>query len=126
MDELKITSDQLEGFSLEKNLISAYRDMVEGGKPQFLFWAKSKLTHKEIQNNFFEKLKAKKKKQKSWDKEQRELEDGETFLWIAKEELKNIVIAPDQILYKGKKYAMMPSASAAIVMLIEFFDWKDK
>lgn len=119
-DELKIKREQLEPFSLEKNLISAYRDMVEGGKPQLLFWAKSKLTHDQIEKNFMKAMKEKKKRQKSWNKEQKELEDGKNFLWIAKDDLKKMVIAPDKIIYKGKKYAMMPSASAAIVMLLQF------
>lgn len=119
-DELKINRKQLETFSLEENLISAYRDMVEGGKPQLLFWAKSKLTHDQIEKNFMKAMKEKKKKQKSWNKEQKELEDGKNFLWIAKDDLKKMVIAPDKIIYKGKKYAMMPSASAAIVMLLQF------
>lgn len=124
--ELKVSENQLEDFSLNGNLISAYRDMVEGGKPQLLFWAKSKLTYKEIETQFKVKLKEKKKEEKSrkWDAQLRELEDGKIFLWIPKSELKTIVIMSDRIVYGGKSYAMMPSAIASVVMLIEFLEWK--
>lgn len=125
-DELKLSEDQLEDFSLQGNVITAYRDMVEGGKPQFLFWAKSKLNHKEIEVQFQSELQKKKKQQKArkWDTQLKELEDGETFLWIPKASLKEMVILPNEMIYSGKSYATMPSAAAAVVMLIEFLEWK--
>lgn len=125
-DQFKVSEEQLEDFSLNGNLISAYRDMVEGGKPQLLFWAKSKLTYKEIETQFKDKLKEKKKIQKSrkWDVQLQELEDGKAFLWIPKSELRNMVIMLDRIVYAGKSYVMIPSAIASVVMLIEFFEWK--
>ena len=39
--ELKLSTDALESFSIQKNLIAAYRDLVEGGKPQILFYLKN-------------------------------------------------------------------------------------
>lgn len=79
-DELKIDAADIE-FSVEKNMIAAYRDLVEGGKPQFLFAAKVNRTHNEITQEFIKHVKEKKKKtwKNRWDKEQKELEDGEVL-----------------------------------------------
>lgn len=118
-DELKIERKDII-FSIEENVIAAYRDLVEGGKPQLLFVAKSLRTQKEIEDNFVKKKKEKAKELRKsfWDKELRELEDGDTFLWIPVENLKKLVILSDAIVYEGKEYRMMPSASASLVMLI--------
>ena len=125
-DELKIDAADIE-FSVEKNMIAAYRDLVEGGKPQFLFAAKVNRTHNEITQEFIKHVKEKKKKtwKNRWDKEQKELEDGEVLLWISVSELKEMAISAEGMVYKQKEYAMMPSASAAIVMLIRWLDESD-
>lgn len=122
-DELKIEATDIE-FSVEKNLIAAYRDLVEGGKPQFLFVANVNRTRDEITEEFVKQIKAKKKKswKNCWDKEQKELEDGTVLLWIPVNELKELAISADGMVYKEKEYSMMPSASAAIVMLIRWLD----
>lgn len=114
-DELKIPKEALEEFSLEKHLIAAYRDVVEGGKPQFLFFIRSSWTKERIEQNFIEHMRKGNK-----EKDLELLEDGKKFLWISSNEIGELGILPDKIFYKGKKYGMMPSASAAIVMLIEF------
>ena len=44
-DELKIERKDII-FSIEENVIAAYRDLVEGGKPQLLFVVKSLRTQK--------------------------------------------------------------------------------
>ena len=125
-DELKIDAADIE-FSVEKNMIAAYRDLVEGGKPQFLFAAKVNRTHNEITQEFIKQVKEKKKKtwKNRWDKEQKELEDGEVLLWISVSELKEMAISAEGMVYRQKEYAMMPSASAAIVMLIRWLDESD-
>lgn len=115
-DELKIPSEHLEPFSCEKNLIAAYRDVIEGGKPQLLFYIHSNWSKKEIEENFYEGLK---KKRKNSNKSYSILEDGSRFLWIPKIALAQICIAPDMLIYQKKKYPMVPSASACVVMLIE-------
>ena len=60
-DELKIGATDIE-FSVEKNMIAAYRDLVEGGKPQFLFAAKVNRTHNEITQEFIKQVKEVKEK----------------------------------------------------------------
>lgn len=119
-DELKIPSNQLEEFSLNKNLISAYRDMVEGGKPQLLFYAKSKMSKGDIEANFKEIIST--KKCEGWDKQEIELEDGTKILWIPIKDWKEIYLAPDYFGYAGKAYKIMPSASASMLMFMHYLE----
>ncbi len=116
-NELKISEEGLEAFSLDEHLIAAYRDLVEGGKPQLLFYIKSKWPKDKIETNFFEKIKGVEK-----SKKYELLEDGRRFLWISQKDIKEkkICILPDQIVYDGRPYHMMPSVAASIVMLTEY------
>lgn len=110
-DELKIKEEDLFDFSLERNILYAYRDMVEGGKPQLLFYAESKLSKQEIENNF---------KRQSKKKKNIHLTDGKKLLWIKIEDLFNVCVTAERIIYKGKSYVMVPSASACVGMLIDY------
>ncbi len=112
-NELHIPQNALEEFSIEKHLISAYRDMVEGGKPQFLFFLRSTWSKDKIEENFSIEHKKNKKK---WEI----LEDGTKFLWISKNELQKLAILPNKIIHQGKAYHMMPSASASVIMLLDY------
>lgn len=107
-DELKIPLDQLEEFSPEKNIIAAYRDLVEGGKPQFLVVLRSKWVKQEIQINFENQVKGSGKKDTT--------EDGSELLWVAKSDLKKMCILPNAMIHEGKAYPMMPSATASLVL----------
>lgn len=111
-NELHIPQNALEEFSIEKHLISAYRDIVEGGKPQFLFFLRSTWSKDEIEKNFSMEHKQNNKK---WEL----LEDGSKLLWIAKNELHKLAILPNKIIHQGKAYHMMPSASASVIMLLD-------
>ncbi len=112
-DELKIPGEVLEIKALENMLIAAYRDLVEGGKPQLLFYAKSRWTKDEIEANFFKKNEKKNNKNSV-------VEDGNKLLWIPKNELSEMCIFSDGMIHHGQFYPMMPSASASVVMLIEW------
>lgn len=114
-EELKLSKNELEKFSIDKHIIAAYRDIVEGGKPQLLFYMKSYLKKKQIEENFFDKIK---KNENS--KKEKLLEDGRNLLFIAKSELNQLCILPDKIIHYGKSYHMMPSVTASIVMLIKY------
>lgn len=113
-NELKIPQNKLERFSAANNLIAAYRDIVEGGKPQLLFFIRSLWTKEEIKQNFISEM-----KKSDTNNEAELLVDGRKFLWIYKAEIKDICILPDMIIYNGRSYRMMPSSAASIVMLIE-------
>lgn len=123
-DELKIDLSYLESFDTSKHIIAAYRDMVEGGKPQLLFYYPVNMTFTEIKENFKKKLEKKKQETKSnkWNKELKELEDGSKLKWIKEKKLYSIAISSDRIIYEGKSYQMMPSASASFAMLIEWME----
>ena len=86
-------------------------------KPQLLFYIKSKWPKDKIETNFFEKIKGVEK-----SKKYELLEDGRRFLWISQKDIKEkkICILPDQIVYDGRPYHMMPSVAASIVMLTEY------
>lgn len=123
-DELKVRADNIVGGREGIIFISAYRDIVEGGKPQLLFYAKTKLDKAQLEANFYQALKMKMRKHSisGDDKAEKELEDGYEFLWIKRDELAKIAIAPGCIVYNRRAYAMMPSASASIVMLMTFLN----
>lgn len=118
-DELKIEPTSLEPFDVSRNVFAAYRDAVEGGKPQLLFYAKSLLTKAEIDAGF---KKVVQKKKKATSKERQMLEDGEHLLWIPRSELSKLEIYPEKLILtsKNKILPMVPSASAAVVMLLEY------
>lgn len=114
-DELKIQPKDLESFSLENNVFAAYRDMVEGGKPQLLFYARAKLDKAAIEANF-------KKEFKKSSRKGLLLEDGTNFVWIKRDELKSLCVTPEMMIYKGKSYKMVPSAAACVAMLVNYLE----
>lgn len=114
-DELKIPKNKIENIILNKNLVAAYRDIVEGGKPQLLFYVRSKWNKDKIEENFINEVKKTNK-----NKRNILLEDGRKLLWIPRAQINQLCILPDMIIYQGKIYCMMPSATASIVMLIEY------
>lgn len=119
-DELKIKPIELEKIELSNCIISAYQDLVEGGKPQLLLYVKSTLKKSEISARFKNETKRYKKENSHITyKESRSLEDGSGLVWIKKSDLKELFIAPGYIVCFGKKYKMLPSTSASIVMLLK-------
>ena len=107
----------MQEFSLEKNLIAFYRDMVEGGKPQFLIYVKVNTSLASIRENF--KKDVKKTCLKSSIKENKMAIDGKKLIGIKRDKIDQLYITPDTIVCKKKAYKVMPSAAAAIVMLIQ-------
>lgn len=147
-DELKICEKHIEEDSL--TIFAAYRDCVECGKPQFLVYAKSKLTAKEITKKFISKVKLKKDE---WKKEKKEitkkerlemkvLEDGTNMVWLSKKDLiegidfeyngirMNDSASNGFFFFKNEKMIckkidflnMVPSASAAVYLFREFLN----
>ncbi len=121
-NELDITRDQLLWKGLKYQLLAAYRDMVEGGKPHFLFYVKSTLSKSNIDTIFKEKKIEHKKMQKKLknDKETKTLKDGDKLLWLSRAQIKELAISPGYIIHQKKIYEMTPSASACVVLLREY------
>lgn len=113
-DEFGIDRDLVSNaLTLKDNLITIYRDYLEGGKPQFLFKIKLKINHKEMLE-IFNKYKKKSKSLLS--------RDGNKLMFFEIEDLQNAVIAPDMIYFNGsikKKYDVFPSTSASVKMFLD-------
>ncbi len=115
-DELKISKDFIETI----NLIQAYRDCVECGKPQLLFYSKVSQTAAEISELFNATLnssetvegkksepdhkqnlaKSEKDKQK---KEQKVLVDGEKLVWLSRGDLDKLEFLENGVRFIGDK-----------------------
>ena len=134
-DELKISSEpnpkdkHLLPAKVEFHIIAAYRDVVEGNKPQLLVLYTVNKTMTEITENFKRAIAAKNqmKAKRQLTKEEKEQEDGKTLLWFSKDSFMNIGIANNQFtgnaLSKNKirHYPTVPSTSASFYFLKEYF-----
>lgn len=116
-DELKIKLD--DSINLTENIFSFYRDLVEGGKPQFLFYIKlDNLTVQEFKDNFIKELNKDKKNNLN-----KAIIDGSHFYFYSVDELKRSTITFDSLITPDKKrFHMMPSASASIILLLNFLE----
>lgn len=139
-DELGIEADNLvenpySGVSYGDDdricLVAAYRDLLEGGKPQLLFCAKSRYSKDEINDIFKEKnLHLKKQVKKENDKTSASVEkmrtDGNSLEWIPVSDLYTCEVCPDKVIYNDKCLKMVPSASASLAMYIRFLQMVNK
>lgn len=112
-DECKIEKNEFESFSTN-NIFSAYRDVKEGGKPQLLFFLKIKLSSEKLTERF--NIECQKAKKNTFN-----IVDGNKIQWIPKQDLKNVVLQPNYMIHNGRKYAMEPSTTASIALLIKYF-----
>ena len=121
-DELGIPTKLLEHESL--NIFGAYRDLVEGGKPQLIFYYKSTQTFNEIEAAFKlpQKSKIKKKDRTVRDKQEyKMLKDGNEILAIPKNDLfNNTTLSASSFLWNGRTWQIVPSTTASIALLKEF------
>lgn len=116
-DELRIKEGDLEPFSYDNHrLVAAYQDLLEGGKPQLMFYVKSYKSKKEIENDFYAYVTEHKKSIAV---------DGSHLEWIHKSELTSIKFSHDGMLYKEKFYRMVPSTTACLVILVDSIKEKE-
>lgn len=111
-DETKINRSNINGFTLKDNVFAAYRELVEGGKPQLVFYATVDIDRDAIEEEFIRHVKGKKYNEF--------IEDGKYLLWINRNELLNICICADGIIYDGKRYKMLPTITGSLVLLINY------
>lgn len=113
-DELNILID--DDVDMSKCIFAFYRDMVEGGKPQFLFHYKlNNISAKDFQSNIVTQIKKKSKASMAVD--------GTDFFYKSLDELKASKIYPDKIIFDdGTIHKMTPSASASVVMLLRYYE----
>ncbi len=114
-DELKIPVD--ENAEMSKHIVAFYRDVVEGGKPQFMFYYKCQWDAAKVKEEFKKALKEDKKKNKTIF-----ATDGKKLVFIPRDELYELELTRDSLKRKnGKKYKMVASSVASVQMLKEFF-----
>lgn len=107
---INVTAKQIKG-----SIFAFYRDLVEGGKPQFLLYHKfgnEKLDVKFNKDGYESSLKQ--------DKSSAMI-DGTKYAFLTTDQLKQAYITQDEIFISGlkKKYKMTPSAVASVVLLLE-------
>lgn len=108
---------KLSAKEAERDIICFYRDLVECGKPQFLFFSKINLSSIDINTSIKKKPDAKENRSKHV------LKDGnKVILFDLEDVINNIEVGYDYIRVKGKKkkYYMMPSAAACTMVLISY------
>ncbi|MFJ7830656.1 hypothetical protein ACQKL6_14445 [Peribacillus sp. NPDC097197] len=119
-DELKLEREDFNFSS--KNIIAIYRDLVEGGKPQLLFYVKTSKSSKEVDETFINAIK---KTEKAYLQTKLAM-DGNELVFIDRNRLKEVYITPEMIIFGGRSYLTMPSASAAIVILMNYLEGREK
>ena len=107
---INVTAKQIKG-----SIFAFYRDLVEGGKPQFLLYHKfgnKKLDVKFNKDGYESSLRQ--------DKSSAMI-DGTKYAFLTIDQLKQAYITQDEIFILGqkKKYKMTPSAVASVVLLLE-------
>lgn len=106
--------DELKIDTLHSVIFAFYRDLVEGGKPQFLFYSKSEQYDKE---SFLSHFNSGYRKDIKIDKKL--ITDGSQLVFYKIEELRKCRFETDRMIDEtGKEYKMMPSTIASIIMLI--------
>lgn len=99
-------------------IFAFYRDLVEGGKPQFLFYLKEpNMDSKAFEENFRSRLKENKEKVKK-----AKLIDGTEFRYYTVEELRNAEYGMNYMKIGKDEMRMMPSSIASIMMLLDNID----
>lgn len=122
-DELKIPFDSIA----QMNIIAAYRDLIEGGKPQLLFYCLSSKSKDDITTAFEvgNHTIRERRRNARYTRERQEIEmetDGKKIYWIHKNDImSNVEIRSDRIIHNGKVLYMMPSASACVALIRKFF-----
>lgn len=116
MDELGVDLGELKDHVA--SIYAFYREGVEGGKPQFLFYAKTGHMDKaQFLENF-----AKTKRQATRRARSKDVEtDGDTFEFIHVDDLARCTVTPGSIqLPDGRSYPMMPTFTGAFVLALRY------
>lgn len=114
-DELGIINDSMNyNFNFDKDCIAFYRDLTEGGKPQFLFYIKLNINKQE----FIEKHKVyfKNKKENTGKKSIR------NFKYYTEAEVLDAYVTPDSIKIGNDKFSAVPSYSVSLAIYIKHFN----
>ena len=111
--EINITPEKVE-----KNIICFYRDLVELGKPQFISYAKIKVSKNELMESLNGKIVS------NFEKETNSVAtDGKNAFFIAKSEFINrLTITQNNLIYLNKKKKVTPSTAGTIAYFRDFIN----
>ncbi|MBQ7013840.1 MAG: hypothetical protein IJN11_08015 [Oscillospiraceae bacterium] len=119
-DELNIKKDrafmrnehEYDPRKVQDSIFAFYRDLVECGKPQFLFCLQlENTTEAQLSSFFAEKGKKDKNDVKT---------DGDEVRFFTIEQLKNAEYHIDKIVIDGNEYPMSPSYIISVILLLEY------
>ena len=101
-------------------LIAAYRDLLEGGKPQLLFYAMTSMDSKQVTEVFNAKNNhlLNNESDSVTGKEQVMSTDGNHLFWVSRDELISGLLSSGGTIHH--ELPMLPSASACVSMLQQF------
>ncbi len=112
-DELHISNDRaLDEENIQSNIFAFYRDIVECGKPQFLFC----LQLEDTTEDELRKLITKERDKKDVTA------DGYKVCFFSIEQLKNAEFYIDKIIIEEEEYPMMPSSVVSVVLLLKYLN----
>lgn len=105
-------------FSFEKNVLYFYRDLLECGKPQLMFYYKLPISSEEVETAF--KVGIKKAKRNKDKYGLYNSIDGHKMIFVDKDDLEKLYLTPDGIVIDKKFYPSVPSAVATVAMMLGF------
>lgn len=114
-DELKIDVDEED---LTPTIFAFYRELVEGGKPQFLFYYKiDKIDSVAFEAHFREIMKIREVKKEN---KKKQVVDGTKFMYLTWDDLRNAKYEPEAlVLPNGTRLNMVPTSLASVALLVE-------
>lgn len=116
MDELKIGNEYFEdqNYDFTNSIFAYYRDLIEGGKPHFVFYYKfNTLTSYKFENNFKEKYEEEKKE----DNKNAKI-DGTCFRYFSLEQLNKAKIVNGALSIGKRKYSTSASYLGALKLFL--------
>ena len=122
MDELKLDYDQLVALPLSSMLIAAYRDLLEGGKPQLLFVMRTTLTGEVLRRQFASRLRANSKGIPPWDLQSALSVDGDKLLMVDVSDFSRMAISSDLAVHDGRVLHILPSTAASLHLFREWLE----
>lgn len=115
-DELKMSIP--DNSKLEDSIIGFYRDLVEGGKPHFVFYFENdQLSFDEFSEKFKTSMNDKSVKEEN---KKKLIVDGTEFMEVDKEDLVNAKYHIDNLIIKNQVLEMNPSMIASVIMVLDY------
>lgn len=126
-DELGITEEESSDFSLDEHVVAFYLDLIEGGKPQLLFYLPVNLTFEEINSRFMGMSRERVKKERSRHSAfERMKMDGDALDCLDLSHPEDVRIETERIVGRNslgerKSFVVMPTVSASLALFFEAF-----